>query len=293
MEKNLKIKNHSTLKDFIEKQLKNSSIRNLETQIGLSHGILNKLLNKSNYNMRSDNLWKIVNYFKCPPNDIGIEELETTLFSIRLRELIEEKNLKHKDIVNVFETTETTFSKWIYGETEPTITQVKKGAKYFNVHYLYLLGEINTRNVYDSTVNDILGLKDETINYIKYCYNNKIYGTKQHKAILENFGFDYIDIVDFVASDIQFFDVFYLEAIRVMEYYSSPNFNYDFNNLFNTLELEPTESDITLATSEYPTPYNVSVETFTKAILCEKVKKMFDIFIDKKMKEKGINRNYK
>lgn len=297
MEKSFEIKNHATFKASIEKLLVNTSIIQLEKKAGLSKGTLNKLLNSKSYNMTSNNIKKIITTYNLIPEEVGIKVISRTNFSIRLESLLKEFNMNQETLANDLVISPGTVSSWIKGRNEPTLTLVKEIAKKFNVHYLYLLGEIDTKNVYNSTINEITGLQDEAINNISVCYNTNIYGKELHDSIYKDFGFRYIDIVDFVASDLQFFDIFFLEAVRVMTYHTGENFKDDFNKLFNTIELEPTpeeleiDKNINFGASDYNTPYKVSIETCSKAILCEKIKRMFDEFIDKKLKEKNITKN--
>lgn len=296
MEKSFEIKNHTTFKASIEKLLENTSITKLEQKSGLSKGCLNKYLNGKSKKLSSENIEKILTAFNWNPNDVGVKVIPKTKFSIRLETLLKENNIAQKTLATDLGVATGTVSSWINGRNEPTLTLAKEIAKKFNVHYLYLLGEIDTRTVYNSTINEMIGLQDETINNISVCYNMNIYGKNQHDNIYKDFGFRYIDIVDFVASNLQFFNIFYLEAARVMTYYAGGNFRSDFNKLFNTVELELTpdelgiDENVNFGASDYPTPYNVSIETCSKAILCEKLKRMFDEFIDKKLKEKNITK---
>lgn len=79
-----------------------------------------------------------------------------------------------------------------------------------------------------------------------------------------------------------------------MTYYTSPSYRYNFETLFNTIELdtnsrEPNTINM-FGTTDYDAPYFVCPETLSKVILSEKIKKMFDEFIDIKTKEKNIKK---
>ena len=295
MEKSFEIENYSKFKIAIEKIIERCSIRELERRAELSHGTLNKLLNSEEYKMSSNNIEKILNEIikelHVSPEEVGIKVTSRTKFSIRLETLLKESNVTQKKLAEELEVRESTVSNWINGRNEPTLTLVKEMAQRFNVHYLYLLGEIDTKNVFNSTINEMFGLSEDAIDNIAFCVNTNIYGKKQHDIIYQDFGFRYIDIVDFIVSNLQFLDKFYLEAVRAMTYNTSKNFRDDFDKLFNTVELDlttdefGTNENIVCATSDYPTRYNVNIETFSKAVLCEEINKMFDDFIDKMMKK--------
>lgn len=301
MEKYFEIENHDTFIKTITDSLKDNSnsIRKIEESANLTHGTLSRLTSSGRtrnkkYNMTSENIQKILNFFNFNPEEVGIKEITKTKFSIRLDTLLKENNMNQDALAKYLGVGCGTVSSWIKCRNEPPLTLVKKIATKFGVHYLYLLGEIDTKNIDNSTINEYIGLQDETINNIRNCFNINIYGKKQHDSIYKDFSFNYIDIVNFIANDQQFFDIFYLEATRVMTYYTSESYKDRFNNLFNTVELEMPDVELgiednsTFATTDYDTPYKVSIETYAKAILCEKIKRMFDKFINEKMKEKRI-----
>lgn len=294
MEKSFEIENYSKFKIAIEKIIERCSIRELERKAELSHGTLNKLLNSEEYKMSSNNIEKILNEIikelHVSPEEVGIKVTSRTKFSIRLETLLKENNMTQKKLAEELEVRESTISNWINGRNEPTLTLVKEMAQRFNVHYLYLLGEIDTKNVFNSTINEMFGLSEDAIDNIAFCVNANIYGKKQHDIIYQDFGFRYTDIVDFVVSNLQFLDKFYLEAVRTMIYHTTGLRN-NFDEFFNTVELDFTDEEVKELNQEqhissvFSTPYRVNIETCSKAVLCEEINKMFDDFIDKRLKE--------
>jgi len=296
MEKSFEIENHAIFTKSIKNLYEKNSIAKLEQKAGLGKGALNKYYNGVTQKLSSKNIEKILTAFNWNPNDVGIKVIQKTKFSTRLETLLEENNMDQQTLATDLEVSPGTVSSWINGRNEPPFTLAKKIAQKFNVHYLYLLGEIDTKNASNSIINDITGLQDETIKNISSCINTKIYGEKLDETIYKDFGFRYTDIVNFVARDLQLFDIFYFEVARVMSYHAGENFRNDFNQLFNTIDLELTpnelgiDKNISFGSCEYDTLYKVSIETISKSILCEKIKRMFDEFIDKKLKEKNITK---
>lgn len=296
MEKSFEIENYSKFKSAIEKIIKRCSIRELERRADLKHTTLNKLLNSKKYKMSSNNIEKILNEIikelHVSPEEVGIKVTSRTKFSIRLETLLKENNMTQKKLAEELKVGKSTVSNWINGRNEPTLTLAKEMAQRFNVHYLYLLGEIDTKNVFNSTINEMFGLSEDAIDNIAFCVNANIYGKKQHDIIYQDFGFRYTDIVDFVVSNLPFFDKFYLEAVRTMTYHTTGLRN-NFDEFFNTVDLDFDFTDEEIKelnqeqhiSSVFSTPYRVNIETLSKAVLCEEINKMFDDFIDKKLKE--------
>lgn len=64
----------------------------------------------------------------------------------RLRDLIKERGLDHKEVAKILEIKRTTFSGYVRNFREPNIKTLKALANYFNVTVDYLIGNSNERN---------------------------------------------------------------------------------------------------------------------------------------------------
>lgn len=72
-------------------------------------------------------------------------------FSKRLKMLRNEKKLKQKQLADYLSYGHTAISNYESGRNEPSIADLKKIAKYFNVSLDYLMGVIDIRNPYDES----------------------------------------------------------------------------------------------------------------------------------------------
>jgi len=91
--------------------------------------------------------------------------LKTKLFSERLKEMREEKNLSVKELGESCGTSGATISRYETGVHEPKSNMVKKLAEFFNVNPAWLMGANIDRNESMNT--------DEDIAYIKVAMDAK------------------------------------------------------------------------------------------------------------------------
>lgn len=237
--------------------------------------------------------------FQCNDlGDIGIGEVEEIdideKFSKRLKQSLAEYGVKQIDLAFKLNVSKSTISKWCSGKSTPTISQLKDIAQIFGVHYLYLLGEIETKDVSLSIINEQIGINDIAINTIKFYKQINKYGKISHEQIKNDYGFDYIDIVNYIVSDLELFDIFYLEAANVLMYHEPNSISKErFDNLLNSLELDLTDDEMQIrnGTTQIQTPYIKTMDIVSKAVLQKKIELMFDNFINDIMKKKDIHRN--
>lgn len=69
-------------------------------------------------------------------------------FTLRLKELREEKGLYQKDIAEILRTSQVQYSRYETGIRTMPIEQINTLAKYYDVSVEYLIGITNTRNSY-------------------------------------------------------------------------------------------------------------------------------------------------
>lgn len=62
------------------------------------------------------------------------------IFSERLKELRQSKNLSQKDLAKILNTTNSSICDWECGRTEPNLTTINLIADYFDVSVDYLFG---------------------------------------------------------------------------------------------------------------------------------------------------------
>lgn len=249
----------------------------------------------------SKNIQKILTEYKLEPEKLGVESIEINILGNRLHELFEEnKPGKQKDYVEFLNQhelyiTESTLSKWLNGTMTPNMSNLIDLSNIFGVDYLYLLGLIDERRISDDIIKKRTKLKDTALGVILKLNYMKKYGEKWHKDNKEQYGFDYEEILSYIISDEQFFDMFYYEANTVLAYYTGENFKNSFDELINEIDIDLTgkelgisESDEIVTTIPASAPYTKKIETFSKAVLQKKIGIMFDEFIEQVMSNRNI-----
>ena len=299
MDKSYRIKNFEQFKNFIENF---GPVNETAKSLKVSHSQISNIINGGT-KPNSNTLFKIVTNSGKNPKEIGIEEYDLPKSTTRLKILLDENEMKQIDLVNIFEDrkelgiSKPVISNWYNGTKEPTLNIIKTVAEYFNVHYLYLLGEINTKNVTNQQIQDFLNINEDTIENIKFSVNCNIYGDELHKELKDTFGLSYIDIIDFIVSDKQLLNIFYLEAFRVLLYETDGNYRENYDEFFNTAEINVnnfSEIDSRLIFGgmvTHSTPYRISQKLHSESILKEKIGRMFDNYINKLLKKYEQNKN--
>lgn len=299
MVKSYRIKNFKQFKNFIENF---GPVNETAKSLKVPHSQISNIINK-NTRPNSNTLLKIVTNSGKNLKEIGIEEYDLPKSTTRLKILLDENEMRQIDLVNKFNDrkelgiTKSVISNWYNGNKEPTLSIIKAVAEYFNVHYLYLLGEINTKNITNQQIQDFLNINENAIENIKFSVNCNIYGDKIHKELKDTFGLSYIDIIDFIVSDKQLLDIFYLEAYRVLLYETDSNYKENFDELFNTTEINVNyfnEIDPRLVLDGMvtaSTPYLTSQKLHSESILKEKIGRMFDNYTNNLLKKYEQNKN--
>lgn len=90
-------------------------------------------------------------------------------FAVRLRELIEEKNVKHREVAENIGVTRQTVGQYADGTTLPTLDKLLKMADYFNVPLDYMAGtgKVKSKNSDITAACDYLGLSEKAVAAIK------------------------------------------------------------------------------------------------------------------------------
>lgn len=90
------------------------------------------------------------------------------VFSVRLRELIKEKNVTQQEISKKITASRQALNKWVNGETIPDILAAAELADYFEVSLDYLTGRGTTKSSNEdiTITRNVTGLTEEAINKI-------------------------------------------------------------------------------------------------------------------------------
>lgn len=90
-------------------------------------------------------------------------------FAVRLRELIEEKDVKHREVAEHIGVTRQTVGQYADGTTLPTLDKLLKMADYFNVPLDYMAGtgKVKSKNSDITAACDYLGLSEKAVAAIK------------------------------------------------------------------------------------------------------------------------------
>lgn len=99
------------------------------------------------------------------PNFLG----KDSIFAIRLNQLMLKHKKTQQDIAQLVGTSRQAISQYIDGQTQPTIEKLYKIANFFNVSADYLLGltDIESVDIYDKKISELIGLNDEAINNLR------------------------------------------------------------------------------------------------------------------------------
>lgn len=90
-------------------------------------------------------------------------------FAVRLRELIDEKGVKHREVAENIGVTRQTVGQYADGTTLPTLDKLLKMAEYFDVPLDYIAGtgKAKSKNADIAAACDYLGVSEKTVNGIK------------------------------------------------------------------------------------------------------------------------------
>ena len=294
-----KIKVKETHKD---KELKDDDLaETIANDLGVSIDTVEEWLNHE-VRPSTFNLELAVQVYKLNPEECGLtltdentikeeNNIQKGRFAQRLKDLLAEKNMKQVDLANALNETTSKISKWCNGKNVPKPDCLEQIANFFNVSTSYLKCETNIRHADNELFYENLGTTDSTINNLKEIKNRNMYGKTAQKDIKDNLFFDHQDIINFINSDKEFFDVLYLEVYRVLEYYDDIYYKGKFDELFNEITFDLTGEDFGIEKDAFfytcndsPTPYIVKIETIAKCIICKKLEQMFDKYICEKKK---------
>lgn len=90
-------------------------------------------------------------------------------FAVRLRELIEEKDVKHREVAENIGVTRQTVGQYADGTTLPTLDKLLKMADYFDVPLDYMAGtgKVKSKNSDITAACDYLGLSEKAVAAMK------------------------------------------------------------------------------------------------------------------------------
>ena len=254
--------------------------------------------------INSDAISRILKEYNIENGELGVElvdekEYNIEIFKIRLKELIDEKKIKKINLAVAINVDKSNITNWLNKDNKrlPPSDKLQELANYFDVTISYLLGNTDNKSADNEIIGKRLGMSDESIAVREEIKNTTVYGKKFEKEIKNVFGFNHTDVSNYISSNIGLVDVFYGEALKVLSYYNGGNFKNSFDSLFNEMEVDLTENELLgndndkdYIPMEISTPYRVTIETMTKAILQKKIGIMFDEFIDEVVKKKQISK---
>ena len=252
----------------------------------------------------SDAISRILKEYNVEKEELGVElvneeEYNTKIFKGRLKELLDEKEMKNIDLATAINVDKSNITNWLNKDNTilPQNDRLQKLADYFDVSVSYLLGNTDNKKADNEIIGKRLGMDDKSIAVREEIKNTTVYGKKFEEEVKSIYGFNHSDISNYLTSDIGLVDVFYGEALKVLSYYSGGKFKNSFDSLFNEMEVDLTENELLgndndkdYIPMEISTPYRVTIETMAKAILQKKIGIMFDEFIDEAVKKKQISK---
>jgi transcriptional regulator with XRE-family HTH domain len=89
------------------------------------------------------------------------------MFSQRLKELRQSRNLSQSELAGELQISNRTISMYEQGNSEPSISILVKIAEYFNVTTDYLVGMANNSSAKNQCIYDNIGLSDDSISFLK------------------------------------------------------------------------------------------------------------------------------
>ena len=278
-------------KKFKEMLLKQGTYEQIAENLNFSDSYILKILS-GEVNVSSKVINQIVEKYKLSYQDIGAEKV-SIVFCKRINLLKEEKNEEISTISSEISRPKSTVYGWFNGDSFPNMGDIKELADHFKVSISYLLGETDVRYADNEAINEELGIDDKSIATYKEIKNSHFYGSENDKQIKKNFGFTYIDISNYIASNRDFVYAFFNEANRVLEYNSDFNYYEKFNDLLNRYEIDADiEANVesgTYGEMQLNTPYKVDVTDVAKQVLHRIIDDMFDKFIADKIKQNNLH----
>lgn len=104
-----------------------------------------------------------------------MKDKDLTCFSIKLKELREEKKLTQSQLAKILQTSKQSIWNYESSHREPNIEMIIDIAKYFNVSIDYLLGNNEYKNSTQKSLNELLSEKleipSESSNELAYLFN--------------------------------------------------------------------------------------------------------------------------
>lgn len=283
------LREQNTEENIIEDSIEEELANNLGVAMSTIHSWFNNETRPNPFN-----IYIILKKYHLTPKEIGAKEIaKKTIPEVigdNIKLLLLEKGMNKAQLARKLGYTKSMITGWCNGEHEPSSENQKKLANYFNVSVSYIRGETDIRNADNELICNNLSIDEEAKHSLEGNKNKSTYGKKDQTSIKNDFGISYEDISNFIIKDEQLKEIFYLESLRVLTYYTSSKFKGNFETFFNEIELDLSREELekTFGATEFSTPYKVSIETISKAVLQEKISRMFDEYIEQKMREKGI-----
>lgn len=243
------------------------------------------------------------NNFNYTLEDIGVEIITNddskdikNIIGKRLTECIKKRNYTQADFAKLTSFNESVVSKWCNGETLPQYDNLLKIALVLSINTDYLLGLSNSEKLDIEMMKLETGLSEEIIKIFQE-YNKKNMKNNRVRELKNVLDFSYEGIIEFISNNEQFIDIFYTEAYKVLEYYCNGNCYEEYDKIINR------KVDFVVDKSEFPNsfdldvdvnefigqPYEICIETISKAVLHKKIDMMFDDFIDMIISKEGMS----
>lgn len=254
-----------------------------------------------NENRPSDyNILALCNKFSITLDDLGAVEVNNEkdnthnlIFSKRLIMIMDEKQIKASQLALRLNVVRSAVANWRNKNIIPKNDVLVELASELGVTVSYLLGYTDIRNGNNESITEALGMDDKSIATYKKIKNSHFYGSENDKRIKNNFGFTYIDISNYIASNSNLVYAFFNEANRVLEYNSDFNYYEKFNNLLNRYEIDADiEANVesgTYGEMQLNNPYQVDITDISKQVLHRIIDDMFDKFIADKIKQNNLH----
>lgn len=289
---NFKILKNFDHKTFIEYLYKyeNSNISKISQKTSLSRTTISNI-EKGKTKPSNSTLNKISKaYPDFPFEKCGIEKEELPILAQRIRNCRKELQLEKEVVCKKIGIDKTTYTNIENGKQSPAQNTLKKLANLFNVSIAYLIGDTDIKKADNELIGKRLGIDENLIQLMENYEDINIYGKKADKDIKNDFGFSLKDISNYILADINFAEVFYIEALRYFLYCTNSHYRSTFELLFNEFELDisddlPENNPLKYVTLPAQQPYTVYPQNISKDILHRFVDRMFDNFLEQTIKK--------
>lgn len=96
-------------------------------------------------------------------------EVQKNVMCDRINSLRKERGMTQKELCETCGFTNATYQNWIKGKGTPSLDCLYRLSAFFGVSIDYLTGNSNYRNIDTGMISDITGLKEDSIETLKYC----------------------------------------------------------------------------------------------------------------------------